>query len=169
MTRDTKYDTEFLEQSNAIERVYDSNSLEQAKLAWNFALGLDKIEYEELMHIHALIMINLNLRIAGQIRKVNVRVGDYACPNPGSVRRMLFQFLPTLNSPLRNMIDGIKEDVCKALHVRFENIHPFEDGNGRVGRILYNWQRVKSNLPIHVIHEGAEQQEYYNWFREARK
>jgi len=37
-------------------------------------------------------------------------------------------------------------------------------GNGRVGRILYNIHRLLLGLPIHVIHEGKEQKEYYTWF-----
>ena len=49
----------------------------------------------------------------------------------------------------------------------FVFIHPFEDGNGRVGRILMNLQMLKLKLPIMVIHEGREQQSYYRWFREA--
>ena len=155
---------EFLEESNAIEGVYDKNSLDQARLAWEFAVGLDRIEYTDLLHIHALLMVNLNQRIAGTIRKVDVTVGGWLCPNPGSVRRRLFQFLPMLNMPLDNMIDGIKEDACRANHIAFEKIHPFEDGNGRVGRILYNWQRIKNGLPLHIIHEGNEQQDYYKWF-----
>lgn len=49
-------------------------------------------------------------------------------------------------------------------HIAFENIHPFIDGNGRMGRILLNWQRVKADLPILIIRE-SERQEYYSWFR----
>jgi hypothetical protein len=53
------------------------------------------------------------------------------------------------------------DDVC---HVSFEHLHPFRDGNGRVGRILYNWQRLKLGLPIHVI-KYEDRWEYYNWFK----
>ena len=53
----------------------------------------------------------------------------------------------------------------KKLHVDFEKIHPFADGNGRVGRILMNVQMINSGLPLITIHEGIEQQEYYRWFK----
>lgn len=155
---------QFLKESNAIEGVYDYNSFEQAKMAWEFAIGLEQMQFDELLHIHALLMINLNSRIAGKLRKVDVMVGGRICPKAGSVRRMLYQFIPNLNRQLGDMIEGIKEDVCRAIHVDFERIHPFEDGNGRVGRILYNWQRVKNGLPIHIIKE-SEKQEYYKWFK----
>jgi len=58
-----------------------------------------------------------------------------------------------------------KEERSKQIHVAFEDIHPFVDGNGRVGRILYNIHRIKLGLPIHIIHEGEEQKEYYKWFK----
>ena len=56
-------------------------------------------------------------------------------------------------------------NLIKRWHIQFEHIHPFEDGNGRVGRILMNFQLVKKGLPILVIHEGKEQREYYKWFK----
>jgi Fic family protein len=37
------------------------------------------------------------------------------------------------------------------------------DGNGRIGRILLNWQRRYWNLPILIIKE-SEKEEYYKWF-----
>ena len=57
-----------------------------------------------------------------------------------------------------------RSDNTKMIHVIFEKIHPFRDGNGRVGRILYNIHRLLVGLPIHIIHEGVEQMEYYKWF-----
>lgn len=57
---------------------------------------------------------------------------------------------------------------AKLVHVEFEDLHPFPDGNGRTGRILYNWHRIQLGLPVHVIHEGDEQYDYYQWFHKAR-
>ncbi len=62
-------------------------------------------------------------------------------------------------------------EVCnfiKNSHIFFEKLHPFEDGNGRTGRILMNLQKLNEELPLLIIHEGEEQMEYYKWFKEKR-
>ncbi len=58
------------------------------------------------------------------------------------------------------------EDI-KIAHVEFERIHPFEDGNGRVGRIVMNWQRLKAGLHVLVIRE-VDKLEYYKWFADEQ-
>ncbi len=66
-----------------------------------------------------------------------------------------------------NTVDG-KERYSKMLHVEYERIHPFVDGNGRTGRMFMNWWRMKNGLPVLVIHEGEEQMDYYQWFKDSQ-
>ena len=51
------------------------------------------------------------------------------------------------------------------VHNQFENIHPFRDGNGRVGRILLNNILIKNSLPPINI-DFKNRAEYYKSLRE---
>lgn len=76
-------------------------------------------------------------------------------------------------------VDDVQEEVCELLdeltdiddknalvaaayfHAKFENIHPFSDGNGRVGRLLMNYILLIHNHPPTTIYE-EDRKEYYN-------
>ena len=64
--------------------------------------------------------------------------------------------------------DAAVQNVLKAgayFHVNFENIHPFADGNGRVGRTLLNyWFLINRHPPVIIFDEDRES--YYNAFEE---
>lgn len=148
---------EFLKESNSIEREYSSISLIDSVEAWNYAKNLKKINNKTILNIHKKLMKNLNPRIAGKMRNVNVMVGGRICLSPKKIKKHL--------EALCKVIPKNEEDI-KQWHITFEAIHPFEDGNGRTGRIIMNLQRIMVKLPLLIIHEGPEQFEYYKWFKE---
>ena len=163
MTREIK---EFLKQSNYIEREYSIQAYNDAKKAWDFAYDYkDTINLDYILSIHRILMKKLNPRIAGELRNCDVLIGGV---------RKYFISEQVLKNQIAECLEDMKikhtaghdiEKDCKEHHVRFEYIHPFEDGNGCVGRILYNIHRLKLGLPIHIIHEGEEQMKYYEWFK----
>ena len=56
--------------------------------------------------------------------------------------------------------DGRIMKVAAYFHARFEHIHPFADGNGRVGRTLLNYYLMVRDHPPIIIHED-EKADYY--------
>ncbi len=65
---------------------------------------------------------------------------------------------------LEELEDVVPEKALTAaayFHAKFENIHPFADGNGRAGRLAMNYLLVLNNHPPIVIHE-EDRRDYYN-------
>lgn len=74
-------------------------------------------------------------RTPGEFRKTQVHIGStrrFIPPPPLEVIRCLDEF--EVNLKLKSDIDPLVR--CFMLHYQFETIHPFNDGNGRVGRLL---------------------------------
>ena len=78
-----------------------------------------------------------------------------------------------INHLLKDLVDWYNKNTLKypalvlgaVVHNQFENIHPFRDGNGRVGRILLNNILLKNNLPPINI-DFKNRAEYYQSLRE---
>ncbi|MFH0712035.1 MAG: Fic family protein [archaeon] len=107
----------------------------------------------------------------GKFRDVNVVVRN-------SKGQILHVGVPKkeLNDYLKDFIEWYKENKNKfkplvlaaILHNQFEHIHPFQDGNGRVGRLLLNYILLKNNYPpINIVLE--DRQEYYKSLYEYSK
>ena len=170
---------EFLDHSNRIEGEYSNQALEDAILAWKYIKDLNvecQFNVETILYVHYLLMRRLRPDIAGKLRECDVYIGGRQCiyVSETLLKDSLRELCAEIELCKRSVSYGRDNDYdllldrfTREMHVRFENIHPFEDGNGRVGRILMNVHRLKLGLPILIIHEGKEQQEYYKWFKEG--
>lgn len=156
---------EFLKESNAIEGEYSERALKDSLTAWQYSIKTkflyEGISLKLIKEIHKRLMKNLNQRIAGKFRKVQVGV----MTREGFREAVHWSKIKYELQGLCNIVPYEEKDI-KKWHIQFEHIHPFEDGNGRVGRILMNLQRHKLGLPLLIIHTGKEQQDYYKWFKE---
>ena len=65
-----------------------------------------------------------------------------------------------LLSELRDVSDSNALTAAAYFHAKFENIHPFADGNGRTGRLAMNYFLVMHNHPPIIIHE-EDRKNYY--------
>lgn len=157
--------TEFLRENNAIERVYDEDSLDQAWVAWKWLMGQAKLTPSVILKTHKILMLNqsgLRPNEKGYFRKVSVSIGGREAMHHSRIEEAVEEFCRISNLPSKGVED--MENLSKQLHVFYENVHPFVDGNGRTGRMFMNWWRLRNDMPLLIIHEGPEQEEYYGWF-----
>ena len=99
-------------------------------------------------------------RLAGEY----VRVGYHIAPLTEKVERMIDDIV----FEYENNTDGYFLDKIAKFHLEFETIHPFCDGNGRIGRGLINFQFLAPGFP-RVIIRNREKQTYYRAFEDYRE
>ena len=167
---------EFLQESNAIERVYDTQSLEDSQWAWDFLNARCEeqggINPFIVMQVHEIIMRNVGAwsephllpKYRGVFRDCPVYIGGHEAIRHDLIMPSLMSWCSGMNMRGTEGLEN-KEGLSKDLHIEYERIHPFIDGNGRTGRMFMNWERLQNGLPLLIIHEGEEQYQYYKWFK----
>lgn len=116
-----------------------------------------------ILLLHKMLITNIKDEIAGRFRQKNeyVRVGTYIAPAPEQIEGLVEQSLATYNSNHTTYFT----DKIAHFHLEFEHIHPFIDGNGRIGRVLINYQLIRLGFPAIIIRD-KEKKGYYRSFRE---
>ena len=116
--------------------------------------------------VHQMLIGGIDDAIAGRFRGKGeyVRVGAYIAPAPEHVERMLETALLEYSSDLGTYF----LDRIARFHLDFETIHPFCDGNGRIGRVIINFQLLQHGLP-RIIIRNKEKNIYYQAFSDYRE
>jgi len=155
--------TTFLKESNAIEGVFDDDSLDQAILAWEYLISEEELSTAVILKTHKILMLHqpLELKFKGAFRKCKVWVGGREGLDWRNVPVAINEWVKDAMTSVE--VPGKDGNNIKIDHVEFEKCHPMGDGNGRLGRLLFLWQRVKAGLPIEIIYE-KDRQNYYQWF-----
>lgn len=114
---------------------------------------------DDLLKAHKILMSE-TLKNSGSFRNSNVKVGGHIAPQSSLVPQLMNNLFEWLKNSDEHMF--LKSCI---FHYEFEFIHPFSDGNGRIGRlwqsaILYNFNPLFSSLPIESIIRD-NQEEYY--------
>jgi len=147
-----------IHQSNLIEDIDDHVACEDSFKAWLFLETLHDIAIADLLKLHHMITRKqLGAGESGAYRTVDVTVGGRLCPEPFLAQQMAYNWL-------LDMIDHKETLDPKEMHVRFEKIHPFVDGNGRTGRMLMWWHELQLKKRPTLI-KFNERQKYYEWFK----
>lgn len=128
---------EFVAESNRIEGIYSVKAHEVD--ATRVFLECEKLELQDVVTVQAAYAPGMPLR---DRVGMNVGVGNYVAPSGGpKVASELEYILHNLNAAQRGIFDN-----PWLMHVRFERLHPFMDGNGRTGRALWAWHMQKLGM-----------------------
>lgn len=99
--------------------------------AWMYAV--DVLDEDSLPNTNTIIklgnLVEPTVNSHVRFRNLNVRVGMHIAPD-----------FSTVTAKMHRFCDHIEDMTAEEAYFEFEYIHPFQDGNGRVGKIIYNWK-----------------------------
>lgn len=122
-----------------------------------------KINEAFILKLHSILMNGIKSD-AGSYRNHGVRiVGAYVpTANYLKVAKLMKEIIEDINRKNSDTIAHIAN-----IHSRFEQIHPFSDGNGKIGRLLMHAMLFKNNLSPAVIKQ-KKKRSYYNCLKRAQ-
>ncbi|MEK7616535.1 MAG: Fic family protein [Patescibacteria group bacterium] len=144
----------------SLREVFEAKNLARV-MEYIRKLQKEDLSKEKVLLYHQMFLGNIDESIAGRFRKKNeyVRIGTHIALPPEHIERRIEDILIEFSSDLRLYFT----DKIAKFHLDFENIHPFLDGNGRIGRVLINYQLYSLGFPGIIIRH-KEQKNYYRGF-----
>lgn len=116
----------------------------------------EKITENLLLKWHRDIFGETKSDIAGKFRTYLVRIGSYLSPDWQDIEKLMRDLIRLIyQNKKMNPVE-----LAGRVHYRFEKIHPFGDGNGRIGRLLMNYILWHNNYPMLII-EYKKRRSYY--------
>lgn len=125
-----------------------------------------ELNLEMILSLHKMLLSNIRDDVAGRFRNPDewVKVANYIAVDPKRIVVKLEDMFIEYNSTnSKNIIKRIA-----LLHLTFEHIHPFVDGNGRIGRVINNYLLIREGfVPINI--KFIDRKLYYEAFKEFDK
>ena len=124
------------------------------------------ITESDVRTLHGLVLKGIDDSNAGKYRNVQVEISgsEFKPPGPESVTEKMAEFgkwlkKASIESPQEPSVEGLLN--AAVAHTWFVYIHPFVDGNGRVGRMIMNLMLMRSTFPIAIV-TREDRMRYYD-------
>ncbi len=122
---------------------------------FDYMLGIAKEELSEehIKKFHEILKVNTSdsrkdwFNVGAYKSRANIVGGIETCP-PENVSTEMAQLLSEYNKKTKISLEDIVD-----FHFKFERIHPFQDGNGRVGRLIMFKECLKNNIVPFIIED----------------
>jgi Fic family protein len=119
--------------------------------ALGYIEGISKRELREtdMFTLHQIVMKGL-AEDAGRYRvgEVRHRGSEHIPPPAYNIPVLMQELIEWYN---KNPSELVPVELAAVLHYKFEEIHPFTDGNGRMGRLVLNVALLKNGYPLAII------------------
>jgi len=122
-----------------------------------------ELSLEVVLLLHKMLLANIRDDVAGRFRKGNewVRVANHIASDP---KEVVGRFEKMLAKHYSSSHENIIKRIA-LLHLAFEHIHPFVDGNGRIGRVINNYLLIREGfVPVNI--KFIDRKMYYEAFKE---
>lgn len=122
------------------------------------------LKEQDILALHRLIMKGIE-KESGRYRSSEVRIAgaNFLSPPAYEVPFLMKELIDWCN---QNPDELRPIELASVLHHRFVHIHPFHDGNGRVGRLLMNLVLIRRGYPVSTI-LNADRKKYYDVLKRA--
>ncbi len=163
---DTKaviFDNVALRNKTLIEQIEAKNHQTALNYLFEYIANKGKINENLILKLHSILMNGIRSD-AGFYRNHGVRIVGVNLPTTNYVR------VPDMiNSIVLDIGKMSKDIVCVTtnIHSRFEQVHPFSDGNGRIGRLIMTAMLLKANMAPAIIQQ-QQKQIYYTYLYKAQ-
>lgn len=156
------WELNFVRESNKIEGIL-RDPLDKELIEFGRFINLTKVEVRDLVQFVNVYQFDARLRDTTSVP--GVRVGNHIAPPSG------VEILETLQTLLNDVNEGVANTGVTPFdaHCRYETLHPFTDGNGRSGRMLWAWHKRISGQVHHVIDRAFLHQWYYESLQGVRR
>jgi len=157
------FDNLALPNKSLIEQLEAKNHQAALNYLFDYLYQKKKIDENLILKLHSILMNGIR-QDAGIYRNHGVRILGINLPtaNYMSVPKKISEVMMQATKKTKDIISLVAE-----IHGQFEQIHPFSDGNGRIGRLLMNAMLLNANLAPAIIHQ-EHRQLYYTYLYKAQ-